>query len=484
LTSRIFLKLGAGVLAVLVLALLAVDILASRVAETSYYETQTRMLGEKARLIELLAKVDPSRARAIGVAAGARVTLIARDGSVIADSEADAGHMENHRDRPEVRAALGGAEGSSIRLSPTTNFQYLYVAIPVEQGALRLAVPLMEVKANVESIRRRMLGATALAFILPILIAAFFARSVSRRLGRIIEFAAQLSQANFTGPQLPDETDELGQLGSRLTETAGKLRGMVAALEREHAELEKVERVRKDFVINVSHELRTPLASIQGYTETLLDGAMHEPDLNVRFLTIIRKNAERLANLISDLLTLSRVELQQQKFHIASYRMDLLLADSVDSMMPMAVKKKIEIRIDSTPHHSDVFCDAEAVHQILTNLLDNALKYTSEGGTITVAAESSRNMVKVSVRDTGVGIPSEELPRLFERFYRVDKARSRELGGTGLGLAIVKHLTKSQGGEVEVWSEPGKGSVFSFTLPVADPGSLKNAGSRASLTVS
>ncbi len=471
-------------LAVLVLALLAVDILASRVAESSYYETQTRMLGEKAHLIELLAKVDPSRAHAVGVAAGARVTIIARDGSVIADSEADPRHMENHRDRSEVRSALGGVQGSSIRLSPTTNMQYLYMAIPSDQGALRLAVPLVEVKANVDAIRRRMLASTALAFAVPILIAALFARSVSRRLGRIIEFAAQLSQGNFTAPQLPEETDELGQLGSRLTETAGKLRGMVDALEREHAELEKVERVRKDFVINVSHELRTPLASIQGYTETLIDGAMHEPDLNVRFLTIIQKNAERLANLISDLLTLSRVELKQQKFHLASYRVARLLADSVDSMIPMAAKKKIEIQLESPPQHWEVFCDAEAVHQILTNLLDNALKYTAEGGTIVVKAESSRKMVRVSVRDTGVGIPVEDLPRLFERFYRVDKARSRELGGTGLGLAIVKHLAKSQGGDVEVSSEPGVGSVFSFTLPVEDPGMVENSGIRDSLTVS
>ena len=468
-TSRIFLKLGAAVLAVLVLALLAVDILASRVAESSYYESQTRMLGEKARMIAVIAKADSAHVREIASAAGARVTIIARDGVVIADSEADASHMENHRERPEVRAALAGAQGSSIRLSPTTSMQYLYVAIPAGDGALRLAIPLSEVKANVESIRRRMLASTALAFVVPIIIAALLARSVSHRLGRIIEYAAQLSQGNFTAPQLPAETDELGQLGNRLTETAGKLRGMVDALEREHAELEKVERVRKDFVINVSHELRTPLASIQGYTETLLEGALHDPAHNVRFLTIIRRNAERLANLISDLLTLSRVELKQQKFQFASYHVARLLGDSVDSMLPMASRKKIEIRLKPPPQKWEVFCDSEAVHQILTNLLDNALKYTAEGGKITVSAESSAKMVKVTVRDTGVGIPEVELPRLFERFYRVDRARSRELGGTGLGLAIVKHLALAQGGDVQVSSEPGVGSEFSFTLPVEAP---------------
>jgi len=230
--------------------------------------------------------------------------------------------------------------------------------------------------------------------------------------------------------------------------------------------------------------LRTPLASIQGYTETLLDGAMNEPDLNLRFLTIIRKNAERLANLISDLLTLSRVELKQQKFQFASYQVGRLLSDSVDSMLPMATKKNIQLHLPMPPEDWQVFCDAEAVHQILTNLMDNSLKYTSDGGSITVDSESDGNMVKVTVRDTGVGIPSEEQSRLFERFYRVDKARSRELGGTGLGLAIVKHLSLSQGGDVSVKSEPGVGSEFSFTLPIEDQEHTRNQDSRDSLTVS
>jgi len=239
-TSRIFLKLCAAVLGVLVLALLAVDFLASRVAETSYYETQTRMLAEKARLISSLGKVDATRIGGLAGAAAARITIIAKDGTVIADSEAEAAKMENHRDRPEVRAALNGQDGSSIRLSPTRNVQYLYVAIPSPPNVIRLAMPLVEVSANVEAIRRRMLASTALAFLIPILVAALIARSVSNRLGRIIEYAAQLAQGNFTPQQLPEATDELGQLGNRLTETAGKLRGMVDALEREHTELEKL----------------------------------------------------------------------------------------------------------------------------------------------------------------------------------------------------------------------------------------------------
>ncbi len=246
---------------------------------------------------------------------------------------------------------------------------------------------------------------------------------------------------------------------------------MFEELEHEHIALEKLENFRKDFVINVSHELRTPLASIQGYTETLLDGALHDPENNVRFLTIIRQNAERLGRLTADLMTLSRIELKTTRFQFASYNVNALLEDCIDSIRPLAEKKRVSLRLAPAPRDVDMFCDSEAVHQVMTNLLDNAMKYTPPGGSITVgAAPVAGHCVEVFVEDTGIGIPITDQARLFERFYRVDKARSREMGGTGLGLAIVKHLVRSQGGEVRVESEVGKGSKFLITLPVFDLG--------------
>jgi two-component system phosphate regulon sensor histidine kinase PhoR len=262
---------------------------------------------------------------------------------------------------------------------------------------------------------------------------------------------------------------------------------MFAALEQEHEKLEKLETVRKDFVINVSHELRTPLASIQGYTETLLDGALNDPEHNVRFLSIIRQNTERLGRLIADLMTLSQIELKRTKFQLEPYYINELIADCVDSMAPIADKKSLSITFLRAPERTEVFCDSEAVHQIVTNLLDNAIKYTPEGGQITVEVAplaGTPEQVEVTVRDTGIGIPRLELPRLFERFYRVDKARSRELGGTGLGLAIVKHLVLAQGGEVRVTSEVNRGSAFSFTLPVHDPGFIEDELVQTELTSS
>jgi two-component system phosphate regulon sensor histidine kinase PhoR len=236
-------------------------------------------------------------------------------------------------------------------------------------------------------------------------------------------------------------------------------------------EIERVDRMRKDFVINVSHELRTPLTAIQGYTETLLDGAMDEPEHNRRFLRIIRQNSERLAQLTSDLMVLSQIEVNAREFAFLPHKVLEILMQSTDAIRVLTQPKNIAVSIDSVDRHLVVDCDGDGIHQVLMNLLENAAKYTPEGGTITVGAQAEDSEVEFYVRDTGIGIPPEHIPRLFERFYRVDKARSRALGGTGLGLAIVKHLVLAHGGSVRVESTVGQGSTFYFRIPmrVAEP---------------
>jgi two-component system phosphate regulon sensor histidine kinase PhoR len=236
------------------------------------------------------------------------------------------------------------------------------------------------------SIRVPVLLAVALAFLPFVVLAGLFARHVSTRLGAIIEFTRKLAEGNFRARLPVSSRGELGLLSAKLNETSEKLEFMLDRLETEHAELEKLERIRKDFVINVSHELRTPLASIQGYTETLLDGAINDTANNLKFLNIIRQNAERLGRLTGDLLTLSRIELGQQEFKFASYYVYRLLADNLDGMRPIAQRRGIQLVIETASEQAEVFCDGEAVHQILTNLLDNAIKYTPDGGTVTVGA--------------------------------------------------------------------------------------------------
>ena len=223
-----------------------------------------------------------------------------------------------------------------------------------------------------------------------------------------------------------------------------------------------MERTRRDFIANVSHELRTPLTSLLGYTETLFDEA---PDAKTRdFLDIIRRNAQRMSRLTEDLLTLARVESGEDPLEQAPVSAHELLRDAQVSFNEVAKGKGLTIEIaDSRDIH--VLADKDAIHQVFANLIDNALKYAGTSKKIEIGTRENDGKVEFYVRDFGPGIPSEHLPRLFERFYRVDKARSREAGGTGLGLAIVKHIVLNHGGETGVTSELGHGSVFWFRLP-------------------
>jgi two-component system phosphate regulon sensor histidine kinase PhoR len=472
-TARIFAKLLIGAFCLLAVAMAAVDFFATRVVESSYIQNLTMDLAEKGRMIDF-AVPDRAASKMLAMAhdVGARLTVIRPDGRVIIDSDAEPSKMENHAtpSRPEFMAALTGRTGSTERRSATTGQNYLYVAIPIANGALRLAKPLSGINSQVNSIRAKMLAATAAAFLPAIVIAAFFARRISKRLADIIAYAGELAKGNYRARLDMVKSGELGILSSQLKEAGENLQRAVEQLEREHAELEKLERIRKDFVINVSHELRTPLASIQGYAETLMDGALEDTANNMRFLGVIRQNAERLASLTADLLTLSRIEMRRQELNFAPYQASELLTEVMDTVFPIARKKQIRLEHQFTSDIDSVYCDAEAVHQILINLLDNAMKYTPDGGVITLGTRlGPPGEVEIFVKDSGVGIPTEDVPRLFERFYRVDKARSRELGGTGLGLAIVKHLVLAQNGEVYVESALNEGSTFSFTLPRKAP---------------
>jgi len=240
--------------------------------------------------------------------------------------------------------------------------------------------------------------------------------------------------------------------------------GAVAVL-RDLTERERAEKTRRDFIANVSHELRTPLTSIQGYTETLLDSGP-ENDHTRDFLEIVRKNASRMARLTEDLLTLARVESGEQRFSLQPVSPSELVQEAARDFREIAKAHSVELQIENGALPS-VNADSEALHQVFSNLVDNALKYGASGGRIIIGARSSPLGVEFYVRDFGPGISSEHLPRLFERFYRVDKARSRESGGTGLGLAIAKHIVLAHGGTIRAESELNHGSAFLFTLPVA-----------------
>jgi two-component system phosphate regulon sensor histidine kinase PhoR len=233
------------------------------------------------------------------------------------------------------------------------------------------------------------------------------------------------------------------------------------------SELRRLERVRRDFVANVSHEFKTPLTAIQGFAETLLGGALHDTANRTRFLEIIREHASRLARLTDDLLRLSSIEAGQLDFEMHPVSIPDLIESCVETSRFRAGQKKLRLKVECPEDLPRVRGDARRLSEILQNLLDNAVQYTPEGGQITVRASAEAPWVRIAVADTGIGIPSDQLQRIFERFYRVDAARSREAGGTGLGLSIARHLAEAHGGRIEVQSEVGRGSTFTLILPVA-----------------
>jgi two-component system phosphate regulon sensor histidine kinase PhoR len=573
-TKRIFLKFVLAFFAVIVLATLLVDFLISRQHERNHTAALRLSLEERARLLadwlaETPAAERPALTRRAALRAGARVTWIAPDGRVLADSEADPAAMENHAQRLEVQQALQGRVGSDTRLSRTVGTSFLYLAIPFPGGgALRLAYPLAELERSLGEIRQRTYLASGLAVLAAMVLAAVLAASISRRLSGVVDFAKALAEGRFP-ERLPAGSDEVSLVMEALNRTADQLResftrlaesnqrleavleameeGVVAvnsqrrvlcanravrqllgahvalgsvldqaipepeALEAlDHAlqtglltaadlrrgyrwlkvscspmlgaggrpsgavavlhdvtELERLENIRRDFVANVSHELRTPLTSIQGYAETLLDNDLVSEARPREFVEIIRKHAERMAKLTADLLTLSRIELGRHEFRFAPVRAADLVHSALQGVQQVSQARQVDLLADPVPGRLLVTADSDAIHQVLLNLLDNALKYTPAGGWVRLSARSQRDSIEFCVSDSGIGIEPQHLPRLFERFYRVDKARSRELGGTGLGLSIVKHIVRAHGGEVRVESEPGNGSSFFFTVPAA-----------------
>jgi two-component system, OmpR family, phosphate regulon sensor histidine kinase PhoR len=233
-------------------------------------------------------------------------------------------------------------------------------------------------------------------------------------------------------------------------------------------ELRKLERVRRDFVANVSHELRTPLTAIQGFSETLLAGAIDDPQNRVRFLEIILEHSKRLARLTDDLLMLSKMDADRLNLEISRLSVSQFVESCVETTQRPAAEKDLRVSVNLAQRLPDIAADRRRLAEILQNLLDNAIQYTPAGGQIMVSASADGDEVTFTVSDTGIGIPQADQPRIFERFYRVDVARSREVGGTGLGLAIAKHLVEVHGGRIWVDSEVGQGSQFHFTVPIFD----------------
>ena len=280
-----------------------------------------------------------------------------------------------------------------------------------------------------------------------------------------------VAQAFQSAEPIITEFDAAGLVRRTLTLRATRLPGDpcpgVMVVLHDLTELRRLENLRRELVANVSHELKTPLSAIKGFAETLRLGAVNDPEHNLHFVRRIEEQAERLHQLILDMLQVARLESGRETFEPARISVANLLEDCASNFREAAAARQLTLHADPADPALFLWADEEAVWTILSNLLGNAIKYTPPQGSVTVSALAGDSSITLQVRDTGIGIAEKDLPRIFERFYRADKARSRELGGTGLGLAIVKHLVQSNGGSLHVQSQPHQGSTFQIHLPRA-----------------
>jgi two-component system phosphate regulon sensor histidine kinase PhoR len=400
-----------------------------------------------------------------------RVTLIAEEGKVLADSDVpfeELSSVENHLYRPEVQEAESKKIGVNLRHSATVGRDFLYVAKRFDststvnwlQGVrfIRVSAHIEDIKKNVADIRWNIFWAGFVTLVLVAGASTIVSRRISRPMVAIAESVEKIRRGDLDKHIDVATGDEIGRVAQAVNELVDKLKADIV-------ELQKLQRVRSEFLGNVSHELRTPIFTLQGYLETLLNGAIDDPSVNRSFIEKASAHAARLNSLLNDLIDISRIESGEMKMSFRYFRVNDFLESVVNDFQRAAQQRGVTLSISpATDPDVEVFGDKERLREVMSNLVDNAIKYNGERGNVNVSTERIEGKVRLVVSDTGVGIGEEHLSRIFERFYRVDKDRSRAVGGTGLGLAIVKHIVEAHGSKVDVQSTPGKGTSFGFIL--------------------
>jgi signal transduction histidine kinase len=388
---------------------------------------------------------------------GARVTILNANGTVVADSHDPPSSLASQLAQSEVQAALRGEEAHAVRIDPRSGRRTLFVAAPIRQGDrllgfVRLAHPLDEITTAIWALLLRLVALGLLALGIASLLGVWIARRLVRPLQTLEQASLAIAAGNLD-QEVPVETcDELGALARAFNTMARELGHMVAQ--------------QRLFVANASHELRTPLTNIKLRSEALLSG-VDEPEVRRRYLAEIDAETERLGRLASALLDLSLLDATSRSQ--TGEPVDVLPAihRAISSVQMPAAQKAITVTTNLPEPLPLLAVWPEHLEAILVNLLDNAVKYTPSGGEISLSTRVADNGVQIWVRDNGIGIPPHDLPHVFDRFYRVDKARSRRAGqGAGLGLAIVKTLVEQNGGAIQVESRPGEGTVFSLLFPI------------------
>lgn len=394
-----------------------------------------------------------------------RITVISLDGEVLGDSSENPDSMGNHKDRLEVVRAIEFGVGESNRFSDTLGYNMKYVAVPVKKndnmlGTVRVALPLEEVVVQLRFIYRIVLIGAIVTIFFALIIGYVASRRITSPISEMKEIAQNLAEGNFSKRASVKSQDELGELARALNKMADELQEKIS-------NLKKLDQIRTDFIANVSHELKTPLTSIRGFIETLEDGALADKKTAERFISIIKKHAQGLSNIVDDLLNLSELESKRNEINVTKLDLKQLLEEVVLGFGHATSVKNHKLELESKGEDFSIRADRSKIEQVFVNIIDNAIKYTDQGGLIKINLLDENDNLKVVVKDNGVGIPKECLDRIFERFFRVDKARSRQLGGTGLGLAIVKHIISLHKGKIQIENALDKGTEVTIFLPKA-----------------
>jgi two-component system phosphate regulon sensor histidine kinase PhoR len=575
--NSLFSKVFGGYLLIICILLLFVPLISFKLIRTYYVNTLTENLKNIAITTspQIVSFLDGSHHKELDTflknltdKINSRITVIDKEGAVLADTEKDPATMENHKIRPEVIDALSGGMGKSMRLSVTLEEEMLYVALPVEKdskilGVVRMSIPLKQINGLLKDLQMRIIIAIAIITILSIGIAFLLSKGLSKPVSTLVQAAKKLAEGEFHTRVYLQAEGELKELEASFNEMAGRMEGLFGSLSRRNEELDTIvssiqeillvldkdgrikltnesfkkaldnedvqdkfywevmrcpdfselikkvmeerknhiqeiefrdknylcsvtflsskeemvailyditelknlERMKKEFVANISHELRTPLTAIKGFVETLEE---EEEIKNVQYLEIIKRHTDRLMNIVNDLLVLS--ELEQTGSALVIENVNLVsLAENILKVFEQGAKERgIQLKLVAGEDLKTVQADPFKLEQMFINLLDNAIKYTEKGEvSITLTQIDSKSVIEI--QDSGIGIPGSHLPRIFERFYVVDKSRSKKLGGTGLGLSIVKHIVLLHGGTIDVESSLGIGTKFTIVLPNIQP---------------
>jgi two-component system phosphate regulon sensor histidine kinase PhoR len=501
--------------------------------------------------------------KGLGAEIGTRITVIAPDGMVLADSEKDPKAMENHGTRLEIIQALEGKTGKSLRFSQTVKEEMLYVAILMNEedtvlGVLRVSLFLSEINGLLNNLKMRILQIVIIIIAVSIFVAVIFSKSLSKPISELVNASHRVASGDLDVMILSKRKDELGELANSFNYMVTRIKKLVTELSLEKealntiitsihegivvldrkgkillsndsfgeivnnaavkgkfywelirslelgklieslsaensaaseeieinernficsatflssaeqivltlhdiTEILQVTKMKKDFVLNVSHELRTPLTAIKGFVETL---EQEKNAKNQHYLDIIKRHTDRLINIVQDLQLLSELE-EKEKLELEGVNLQKLVNNIFKMFNQRLTEKNLYFKLNIADNLPLIKADSFKLEQMFINLIDNAVKFAEKGG-ITITVDQVNSSIKIVIEDTGIGIPGEHLSRIFERFYVVDKSRSRKMGGTGLGLSIVKHIVEIHEGELKVESQINKGSKFTIILP-------------------